>query len=92
MRVSVGYQGEIAYSFIGFNIGYVCNPYFIGAVWYDTFNEIGIFAIIMVGIRCPISLSSLYLHHKTVLAKQLDKGITTGHTTCIFKQGLDNQI
>ena len=42
----------------------------------------------MIGIRCPI----LYLHHKAVLAEQLDKGIASGHTTSLLEHILYYQI
>ena len=46
----------------------------------------------MIGIRCPIPLSSLYLHHKAVLAEQFDKGIAPGHTTCLLEHILYYKI
>ncbi len=36
--------------------------------------------------------ATLYLDHETIFAQQFNKGITSGHASCLFKQLLDNDI
>ena len=46
----------------------------------------------MVGVGCLVVPATFNLHHKPVLAEQLDESVTSGHASSLLKQFLDDNI
>lgn len=60
--------------------------------WYHILYQVGIFAIVVVGVRRPVVPPSLQTYHETVAAEKFDEGISAWHAACLLGQLLDYQV
>lgn len=85
MGIKVCYERQVAYALIGLDIRNIACPYLVGMVWYDILYEIGILAVVMLGIRCLIASPAFHPHHKPMLAEHFDKAVTARETARFIK-------
>ena len=90
--IGISDEGQITYALAGLHISYIAHPYLIGMGWYHILYQVGIFAIVVVGVRRPVVPPSLQTYHETVAAEKFDEGISAWHAACLLEQLLDYQV
>lgn len=77
MRKGIRKKVEIAYAFVGVNIGYVRHPQLVGPCRLEVPGAVFILAIVVVGVGCMPS--PLGWKHEMMLVQQLVEPVTSHH-------------
>ena len=90
MGVQVGDEGKVAYAVIGLNVGYVAHPHPVGFKYPQALDQVGVAAVVVVGVGGDVMAPYLYPHHQSVPAQHLDEGVTSRKAACLVELPLQH--